>query len=198
MGRICPPAVFLDRDGVLIEDVGLLTAPVRIQVLPGVPEALRLLKSAGYLLPVVSNQTIVARGLATEAETGALQQEVEDRLRELGAPALDGFYFCPHHPRATLAAYRGPCACRKPLPGLLLQAAAERGIDLKRSFMVGDRPTDLIAGQRAGCRSVWIQSGQHSAPPIETEVPLPVPEPEHTCTSLLEAAHWILGQTQWA
>jgi len=187
-------AVFLDRDGVLIEDVDLLVSAGRIRVLPGVPEALALLKDAGYLLLVVSNQTVVARGLADEDAVLRLQQEVAARLAAAGAPALDGFYFCPHHPKATLPAYRVRCECRKPQPGLLVQAAAEHGVDLSASYMVGDRPTDLLAGERAGCRSIWVETGQHAAAPIETQEPLAPPRPDHVCPGLLQAARWILAQ----
>jgi D-glycero-D-manno-heptose 1,7-bisphosphate phosphatase len=194
MGRTSAPAVFLDRDGVLIEDVELLTEASQIRLLPGVAQALAALKEAGFLLPVVSNQPVVARGLLDESEVAALQQEVASRLILEGAPALDGFYFCPHHPQATLPAYRLTCECRKPRPGLLLRAAANHGIDLAASFMVGDRPTDLIAGARAGCRTIWVETGKHLAPPIQTAEPLPPPRPDHVCAGLPEAARWILAQ----
>jgi D-glycero-D-manno-heptose 1,7-bisphosphate phosphatase len=192
MGSANLRAVFLDRDGVLIEDVNLLTDPERIRVLPGVADALVALKDAGFLLLVVSNQTVVARGLANEDQVAALQRAVEQRLRAAGAPGLDGFYFCPHHPRATLAAYRRDCQCRKPRPGLLLQAAGEHRIDLAASYMVGDRPTDLLAGAQAGCRTVWVQTGSHLDPPIETSEPLGAAAPDFVCAGLAEAAGWIL------
>jgi D-glycero-D-manno-heptose 1,7-bisphosphate phosphatase len=166
-------AVFLDRDGVLIEDVHLLTRAENIHILPGVPGALRALKQAGLELVVVSNQTVVARGLLTEPEVLALHQEIGRRLEQAGAPALDGFYYCPHHPEATLTAYRVDCTCRKPRPGLILAAAADRHLSLPNSYLVGDRPTDIVAGQRAGCRTVWVRTGQHQAPPIQSADPLP-------------------------
>jgi len=186
-------AIFLDRDGVLIEDVDLLDHPARIRILPGVAEALARLKEAGFLLLVVSNQPVVARGLLDEEGVRALQRTVEARLTGLGAPALDGFYFCPHHPRATLPAYRGACECRKPKPGMLLRAAAEHGVDPAMSFMVGDRPTDLHAGARAGCRTIWVQTGRHGDPVIEGAGPLPTLQPDWVCEGLPEAARWILG-----
>ncbi len=194
MGRVSSPAIMLDRDGVLIEDGGLLTGADQVRILPGVPEALAELKAAGFALLVVSNQPVVARGLLDEAGVLALQREVEARLLQAGAPALDGFYFCPHHPRATLPAYRQACPCRKPRPGMLLQAAAEHGIDLPASFMVGDRPTDLHAGARAGCRTIWVETGRHLAPLIETSEPLPPLRPDHVCADLAQAARWILAQ----
>ena len=185
-------AVFLDRDGVLIEDVDLLTTTDKIRVLDGVPQALHGLRQAGFRLIVVSNQAVVARGLATEADVSAINAEVERHLIEEGGPRLDGFYFCPHHPRATLPAYRVACECRKPRPGLLVQAAREHDLDLKSSFVVGDRITDVVAGASVGCRTVLVQTGKHYEPPIETVDPLDASvEPDHVCADLPEAATWI-------
>ena len=187
-------AVFIDRDGVLIEDVDLLANPDEIRVLDGVPQALTSLEQAGFRLIVISNQTVVARGLATEADVCAMNAEVERQLTEAGAPHLSGFYFCPHHPRATLPAYRVACECRKPRSGLLVQAAREHDLDLTRSFVVGDRITDIVAGARVGCRTVQVQTGKHREPPIQTVDPLDDSvEPDHVCANLPEAAVWILG-----
>lgn len=187
--------VFLDRDGVIVEDRGLLTRPEDFRILPGAPEALRMLRQAGFGLVVVSNQAVVARGLLTETEILALQDHLGRLLQAEGAPALDGFYYCPHHPSADVPAYRQDCPCRKPRPGLLLRASRELGLELACSFMVGDRLTDLQAGNRAGCRSIWIQSGRHGDAPIETNESLdPQPSVAFICGSLLEAATWILEQ----
>lgn len=186
-------AVFLDRDGVLIEDVDLLTSPDEIRVLGGVPQALRSLEQAGFRLIVISNQTVVARGLATEEDVCAMNAEVERHLIEAGGPRLDGFYFCPHHPKATLLVYRVACECRKPRPGLLVQAAREHDLDLTTSFVVGDRITDILAGASVGCRTVLVQTGKHREPPIETVDPLDGSvQPDHVCADLPEAATWIL------
>ena len=188
-------AVFLDRDGVLIEDVDLLTQTAQVRPLPGVAAALQRLKAAGFLLIVVSNQTVVARGLSTEREVEEINREVARRLAEQGAPPLDAFYFCPHHPKATLVAYRKDCDCRKPRPGMLRQAAADFNIVLSASFMVGDRITDVAAGAAAGCRTVLTQTGQHATPAIETSEPLdPSLRPDWTCANLTAAAEWILAQ----
>ena len=186
-------AVFLDRDGVLIEDAHLLTESDKIKILKGVPQSLQKLKESGYLLIVVSNQTVVSRGLMTEQEAKALQSQVERKLEERGAPPIDGFYFCPHHPNATILFYRKDCDCRKPRSGLLLRAAREYEIDLPSSFIVGDRITDIIAGARAGCRTILVQTGAHLAPPIETNVPLDTTiRPDYICANLDEAMRWIL------
>ena len=187
------PAVFLDRDGVLVEDVHLLSEPENISVPEGVPHALVQLRDAGFRLIVVSNQTVVARGILAENVMTSLHREIEVVLQDTGAPALDGFYYCPHHPQATVTAYRVDCDCRKPRPGLLLRAAKEHDIDLARSFMIGDRMTDIIAGASTGCRTVLVETGQHLAPPIETSDPIDNSIlPDHTCANLADAARWIL------
>lgn len=190
------PTIFLDRDGVLIEDIDLLTRPSELRVLPGVPLALVRLKQAGFCLVVVSNQAVVARGLVKEDEVRQINQALARLVITADGPVLDGYYFCPHHPKATLPAYRTNCDCRKPQPGMLLRAARELDLDLSASFMVGDRITDIIAGARAGCRTILVQTGKHGKPPIETTEPLDVSvKPDHICSSLSEAADWILQPT---
>jgi D-glycero-D-manno-heptose 1,7-bisphosphate phosphatase len=152
------PAVFLDRDGVVIEDSHYIDTPDRVRLLPGSAEAIAALNRAGWLIVIVTNQSGVARGLfPIEA-----MKEIHDHLAELlrGYEArVDGFYFCPHHPSAERAEYRCECECRKPKPGMLLQAARELGIDLARSWMIGDRVGDLEAGSAVGCRTVLVQTG---------------------------------------
>lgn len=185
-------AVFLDRDGVLIEDVHLLRHPDDIRILTGVPQALQQLKVAGFSLVVVSNQTVVARGLLSEDEVVRLHWQVLHRLELSGAPSLDGFYFCPHHPNATIHTYRVDCDCRKPQPGLLLRAAREQGIDLSASYLIGDRTTDIMAGASAGCGTVLVHTGAHMAPPIEFHEPMDSIHPDYTCAALGHASQWIL------
>jgi D-glycero-D-manno-heptose 1,7-bisphosphate phosphatase len=186
-------AIFLDRDGVLIEDANLLTVAGGIRVLEGVPKALERLRANGFQLIVVSNQAVVARGLATEPEVELINRRIGQLIEQAGGPRINAFYICPHHPNATLPAYRQVCECRKPEPGMLLRAAREHELDLKTSFVVGDRITDIIAGARAGTRTVLVQTGRHAAPPIETAEPLdPSVKPDHVCGSLAQAAEWIL------
>lgn len=187
-------AVFLDRDGVLIDDVGPVADAQRIRVRRDAAAALVSLKAAGFRLVGVSNQAVVARGLASENDVLRVQAEVERKLQREGAPPLDGFYFCPHHPEATDPRYRQPCRCRKPSPGLVLDACRDLDIDPEISFMVGDRLSDIEAGQRAGCRAVWLQTGQHEAPPIVGMDAVDPPRPEHACADLMEAARWILAE----
>ena len=191
-----PPrrAVFLDRDGVLVDDQGLLLRAEQIRLLAGVPAALQRLKAAGLFLATVSNQAAVARGLIDEEELGDLNELVLDQIVACGGPRLDAVYYCPHHPEATLPEYRTACPCRKPRPGMILRAAAEHGLDLAASFLVGDRMTDIAAGAAAGCRTVLVACGRHAAPPIVTVDPIdPACRPDHACLDLEEAAQWILG-----
>ena len=188
-------AVFLDRDGVLIEDVGLLTAASQIRILEGAPLALRRCKEAGFHLLVVSNQTVIARGLATEAEVEKINAAINQRLIQAGAPPIERFYVCPHHPNATLPAYRADCQCRKPRPGLFLSGVADFALDPGASFAVGDRMTDIVSGAKAGCRTVLVRTGQHLAPQIESPEPMePAIQPDWTCANLPEAAEWILSR----
>ena len=146
-------AVFLDRDGTLIREVNYLRRLEDLELLPGVPEALRSLGRAGYLCLVATNQSGVARGYFDLGFVEAAHRELDRRLRAAGA-GLDGFYVCPHHPGHT-----GPCGCRKPAPGMVLRAAAERGIDLRESWVVGDKPEDILLGRNAGCRSALVRTG---------------------------------------
>lgn len=187
-------AVFLDRDGVLIEDVDLLTTPGEVRILPGVPQALQMLAEAGFALLVVSNQPVVARGMATEAQVEAVNQHMAGLIRAAGGPSLGLFYICPHHPNATLPQYRLDCACRKPRPGLLLQAARDHSIDMDSSFMIGDRMTDIIAGVKAGARAILVETGRHTAPAIQTAEPIDTTiQPAHRCPDLFSAAKWIIS-----
>jgi D-glycero-D-manno-heptose 1,7-bisphosphate phosphatase len=188
-------AVFLDRDGVLLDDQGFLVCSEQICLLEGVPSALRELKAAGMFLAVVSNQAVVARGLISESELAALNQVILNRIEQAGGPRLDAVYYCPHHPEATLPEYRMACPCRKPRPGMLVQAAAEHDLDLQASFLVGDRLSDIAAGAAAGCRTVLVMCGRHDAPPIVGVAPLDSAcLPDHTCLDLQAATQWILKQ----
>jgi D-glycero-D-manno-heptose 1,7-bisphosphate phosphatase len=152
------PAVFLDRDGVLVRDVRHAADPARLELLPGAIEALRALRWWHYLLVVVTNQSGIARGRFTAADA----QRVADRLGELlasGGGALDGYYYCPHYPQGSVPELSFACTCRKPAPGMLVQAANELGADLGRSWMVGDTLADVSAGQAAGVRPVLVDTG---------------------------------------
>jgi D-glycero-D-manno-heptose 1,7-bisphosphate phosphatase len=186
------PAVFLDRDGVILEEAGFVTDPEDIRILTGVAQALERLQRAGFELVVVTNQTAIARGLVSEDRVAQVHQLLRSRLEQATGARIGGFYVCPHHPSADLAEYRVACDCRKPRPGLLLRAASELGLDLRGSFMVGDRVTDIAAGARAGCRTVLVRTGAHLEPPIEVVEPLePDLAADFECDDLPEAVNWI-------
>jgi len=136
-------ALFLDRDGTLIVDVGYPRDPLRVEPLPGAIEALREL-AARFALVIISNQSGLGRGLITEAEARAVHDRVIDIFARAGVE-LAGAYYCPHAPEAS-------CRCRKPAPGLLHDAAGELGLDLSRSIMIGDKASDIAAGVAAGCQ----------------------------------------------
>lgn len=156
----------------LVADVSPLLEATQLRVLPRVPEALVLLRHKGFALFVVTNQPVVARGLLSELALAQLHQALAGLLIAADPGAtLDGFYVCPHHPNATLPAYRVACDCRKPNPGLLLRAQREHRLALATSFMVGDRLSDVVAGQRAGCKTVLVRSEMTSEPPIESANP---------------------------
>lgn len=143
------PAVFLDRDDTLNQDAGYTFAIEDFAWVRGAPEALRLFTEAGLPLLVVTNQGGIARGLFTEADMHRFNSHMAAEAEKLGTPFLD-IAFCPHHPDGVIAGLSGPCACRKPAPGMLLELAKRWQIDLSRSVMIGDRQTDVEAGEAAG------------------------------------------------
>lgn len=166
------PVVFLDRDDTIIVDRGYLSDPAGVELLPGAAGALERLERAGYALVVISNQSAIGRGYCTAAGVEAVNRRVEEVLADHGV-ALAAIYYCPHAPGEG-------CGCRKPEPGLILQAARELGADLARSIMVGDKPGDAEAGKRAGCgRNIVL-----SAAPVAGH---------ETARDLAEAAERILG-----
>ena len=183
------PAIFLDRDGTLIEDVDYLQHADQMRVLPGVPEALRALQSAGYALVIITNQSGVARGLLTEETLAELHQELVYRLGEQGV-TVDGIYYCPHHPEHGSAEYRVDCECRKPGTALLEQAGQDIGLDLGASWAVGDKLSDLAGAVRLGCRAVLVRTGygaDHEGLLGSTDFQALVAD------DLAEAAHLILS-----
>lgn len=153
------PAAFLDRDGVLIEDVGYPHREDQLRLIPGAAEAVKRLNAAGYLCIVVTNQSGVARGYFTEERMHAFNALVVDRLAEAGA-RIDAVYACPFHAEGVIADYVHPDhPDRKPNPGMLLRAIADHGIDPDRSLMIGDQPSDLEAARRAGVDGHLFQGG---------------------------------------
>lgn len=167
------PAVFLDRDNTLIANDGDLGDPEAVELLPGVPEGLARLREAGYRLVVVTNQGGVARGRYGEEEVDAVNQRIARMVDDEADAArlIERFYYCPFHPDATIEAYRREHPWRKPQPGMLLQATRDLGLDLARSWMIGDALRDVAAGRSAGCRTVLLaetEPGDDDARPTTT------------------------------
>lgn len=178
-------AVFLDKDGTLVDDVPFNADPGKIRLSEGAGDALGAMRSLGFRLIVVSNQPGIARGLVPEAAMADVRGRIDELLAPHGA-SLDGFYYCPHWPHGRLSRHAFACDCRKPRPGLLLRAAAEHGIDVTRSWMVGDILDDVEAGRRAGCRTLLIDNGN------ETEWLLdPMRRPHRLARDLRHAARLV-------
>ena len=153
-----PACVFLDRDGVINEEVGISRSKDQLRLIPGTGEAIARLNTHGIPVVVITNQPVVARGWLSERGVDELHSYLRTLLERCGAK-LDAIYFCPHHENANDPVYRKVCQCRKPRPGLLLQAAADLAIDLSRCVMVGDRTVDLKAGEDAGCAGILVETG---------------------------------------
>lgn len=159
MNKKSKKAVFLDRDGTIIRQVELLHKISEVKLFPGAAKAVRELNRLGYLTIIVTNQPVVARGISTPKEVDHVHAVLMGRLRRGGAK-IDAVYFCPHHPEATLKKYRMKCKCRKPEIGMILAAAKKHGINLKKSFMVGDSTRDTQAGNRAKLKTILVKTGK--------------------------------------
>lgn len=181
-------AVFLDKDGTLVENVPFNVDVARIRLVPGAGDALRRLAAAGWRLVVVTNQSGIARGLFGEEDLAPVRAHLAAEAGAHGA-ALDGFYYCPHLPEGQ-GDYAIACDCRKPAPGLLRRAARELSIDLAASWLVGDTWMDVGAGRAAGCRTILVGPEHGAAPDLPLEH-----RPDHAVPGLREAAAIILGQT---
>lgn len=178
-------AIFIDKDGTLVEDVPYNVNPSLLALTWQAGHGLQLLQQLGYGLFVVSNQSGIAHGLFTEAALELLQHHLTKMLAQYGV-MLDGFYYCPHCPEGVVSRYAISCTCRKPMPGMLYRAAREHDIDLENSWMIGDILHDVEAGRRAGCKTVLIDNGN------ETEWKLsPQRTPHLTAPDLYTAATLI-------
>jgi D-glycero-D-manno-heptose 1,7-bisphosphate phosphatase len=178
-------ALFLDKDGTLIENVPYNVDPALIRLAPGAEEGLPALHRAGYELIVVSNQSGVARGFFPESALAGVEARLRQLLEALGVP-LAGFYYCPHHPQGESPGYSIACDCRKPQPGLFLRAARDRAIDLAHSWLIGDILDDIEAGRRAGCQTILIDDGHETEWTLNTDR-----LPHHIVPNLAEAARIV-------
>ena len=181
-------AVFIDRDGTLIDEVGYLDRVERVALYPWSIDAVRVLNRAGLRVVMVTNQSGVARGLFSEAAVDGVHGRIAALLAEGGA-RVDAYYYCPHHPDGTVAEYARRCDCRKPGRGLVDRAVAEFGIDPSRSFVVGDRWLDVELATRVGARSVLVRTGYGLT---EEARPRPDLTADTILDNLMAAAGWIL------
>jgi D-glycero-D-manno-heptose 1,7-bisphosphate phosphatase len=183
-------AVFLDRDGTMIEDVGYLDHSSRVSFYPWSVAAIRALNLAGLRAVVTTNQSGVARGYFSESRVHEVHAHITSVLAE-GRARIDAYYYCPHHPDGTVEGYSQRCECRKPGIDMLARASRDLGIDLHRSFVVGDRWLDVEMAANAGARSVLVKTGvgaaQASAPPEGLRA-------DFVADNLIAAVSWILGK----
>lgn len=184
-------AVFLDRDGTVIEEVGYLNRVDRVAFFPWSVDAIRVLNEAGLLVVIVTNQAGVARGYFDEALVRDVHALIDRRVREGGA-RIDGYYYCPHHPDGVVEPFRVKCECRKPKPGMIRRAALDLGIDVAGSFVVGDRWLDVETGRAAGAKTVLVRTGygheEESHPSAVTS--------DRVADNLMDAAAWIIRETR--
>ena len=191
-GTHLAPTVFLDRDGTLIEEVGYLSHLDRIALYPWSIESVKLLNRAGFKVVVVTNQAGVARGLFDEDFIDEAHRFLDQKFSDGGA-TIDKFYYCPHHPEASVEAYRCECDCRKPKAGMLWKAAQELQLELSHSFVIGDRLSDLRLGPAVGAKSVLVRTGygETTARELTDDV-----EVDYTAPELMTAVAWILRHSK--
>lgn len=183
------PAVFLDRDGTINQEVGYIRELDKLILIPGAAEAIRGLNEMGVPVVLVTNQSGVARGYYPESWMAQLHGRLSHLLAAEGAH-LDGVYYCPHLPEGDVPEYSFDCACRKPEPGMLEQAACDLQLDLQHSFMIGDKATDVDVGRRVGCRTILLRSG-YGEQVLRGEYQY-LPEPDYVFDSLLESFQQVL------
>jgi D-glycero-D-manno-heptose 1,7-bisphosphate phosphatase len=182
------PAIFLDRDGTLIEDVGYLDRVGRVSFYPFTIDALRLLAREGFALVLVTNQSGVARGKFPES----LVPEVHDHIATIlarGNVALDGYYYCPHYVDSRIPQYRLDCECRKPKPGMVTRAARELDLDLSRSYVIGDHWSDVGLANAVGAQGILVRTGSGGS---QERLPAEGARPAAILDHLMAAATWIL------
>lgn len=188
------PAVFIDRDGTISEEVGYINHPSRLRLFPYSAEAIKKLNESGWLAIVVTNQAGVARGYFSENIIVTVHQQLSEELEHQSA-RLDAIYYCAHHPTVGVPPYRFECDCRKPKTGLIDRAAADFDIDLTASWMVGDRFSDLELARNAGLHSAFVLSG-YGRGEWEYQSSGWTLQPELVCENLLEAVESILDSNQ--
>ena len=185
--------MFLDRDGTINEDVGHLDRADRLTLYPYSVDAVRLLNQAGYVVVVVTNQGGIAKGLVEERFVVALHEELRVRFADAGA-RIERFYHCPHDPNAAVAAYRRVCGCRKPEPGMVRQAAAELELDPARSFVIGDKWSDVGLARNVGAVGILVRTGYGVTQEQRPEAPT-LDDAVVVADNLMSATVHILSET---
>lgn len=164
-------AIFFDKDGVINVDKGTSGNFEPLELIPGIAGLITLFRKSGFKIFIATNQPVVARGLMSESELEAYMNSFRSVILAAdGGAVIDKIYYCPHHPNANVERYKCACECRKPKPGMLLKAGNEFGLDMAASYMIGDRMSDIIAGDLAGCRTIQFLSGKHLESSIETDL----------------------------
>ena len=186
------PAIFMDRDGTVSDEVGYVNHIDRYRLLPRSAAAIRRINEAGYLSFVVTNQAGVARGLFDEALILKVHETLKRWLGESGA-RLDGIYYCPHHPKEGQPPWRLDCDCRKPKPGLLLRAAREHDVDLSASYMIGDTVLDIEVARNVGATGVLVLTG-YGKGDLSFRMAQRGLQPAFIAADLLDAVDWILDR----
>ncbi len=188
------PAMFIDRDGTLSQEIGYVNHASRFRLFPFAVDAIRLVNRSGFLAVLVTNQAGVARGYFPEKTIGEVHEVVTSALAQGGAH-LDGLYYCPHHPTAGEPPYRCACDCRKPLPGLLHRAERELGADLARSYVIGDRHGDLALAWSVGATAVLVKTG-YGRGELENHAPRWTRQPDLVADNLLHAVELALTHSE--
>lgn len=183
------PAVFLDRDGTINEYVEYLGEPSKFKLLSRSAEAIKLLNKHGFKVIVTTNQAGVARGYFDEDTVKKIHLKMEKMLKKHSA-VLDAIYYCPHHPDVGNSTYRKMCCCRKPEPGMIEQGARDFSIDLRRSYAVGDRIEDIIAGKKAGCTTILVLTGCGEQEKVKISSGK---KPDIIANDLMDAVEWIIS-----
>jgi D-glycero-D-manno-heptose 1,7-bisphosphate phosphatase len=186
------PAVFIDRDGTINEQLGYINHLSRFVIFPGVSEAVRLLNKNNWWAIIVSNQGGVARGYYPIELVEEIHAFLKSSLREQGA-TIDGIFFCPHHPAGILPEYSSECDCRKPKTGLIDRAREVFDIDMSSSYVVGDRHVDIELASRLNLKGVLVKTG-YGLGEIEYIIPEKRLKPHHVAEDLLDAVKWILNE----
>lgn len=186
------PAVFLDRDGTINEDVGYPSRVDQIRIYPFAFAAVAALREAGFKAVVITNQSGIGRGFLTEADLAAIHAHIAHAFEARGT-RIDAFYYCPHYELSSLPGFGGLCACRKPEPGMGLRAASDLGLDLARSYMIGDKVEDMAFGRAIGAMPVLVRTGYGAS--SEARLRGTADAPAAVADDLGAAAAWILRRS---